>query len=247
MKKILIITFLVLGFYDQMYSQKPPFNLIKVGINGFAAFTDTSYLNSLSSNWIDQVAEASNAEVTSETKPLPINLEYGFQPFFIVHPVRYLQVGIKVDIGYSTHLTKFENPLTQNYSLSVKLRSYSPGVFAYLTFGKFEIGGGVFETYVQYHINDNFFGYNDTWYGNNTGYEVGLGFSSAKEKLVGFTMSVKYRHLFIKELHDSFGRNVTFSSSQENLSLKMSGIVIDMGIYFQFIKLMKKKSETESN
>ena len=197
----------------------------------------------MSSKWLDQVAEASNAEVSGKKQTLPISMEYGFQPFLIVRPLRYLQVGMKVDIGYSSHLSKFANPMTQDYSLSIKLKSYSPGIFAYLTLGNFELGGGVFETYVRYHVNDNFFGYNDTWYGNNTGYEVGLGFSSAKEKLFGFTMSLKYRHLFIKELHDSFGRNLTFSSNQENLSIKMSGIVIDMGIYFQFIKLMKKKNE----
>ena len=247
MKNLFLTTYLIIGFLGQLYCQKPPFNLLKVGVNGFAAFTDTTYMNSMASNWIDQVAEASNAELSGEKKTLPINIEYGFQPFFIVHPVRYLQVGIKVDFGYSSLVSKFENPLTQNYSLSIKLKSYSPGIFAYLTLGKFELGGGVFETYVRYNVNDNFFGYNDTWYGNNTGYEVGLGFSSAKENLVGFTMSFKYRHLFIKELHDSYGRNVTFSSNQENLSIKMSGFVIDMGIYFQFIKLMNKKGGKATN
>lgn len=226
------------------FGQKPPFCLIKLGIKGSFGIINKNYLNNLKSDWIDKVVEESNAELSSEPNQMPFNIEYGFQPFLIIHPLRLFQVGVKMDFSYSNLNAKFENQIiNQDFELKLKVRSYMPGVFAYLTLGKFELGGGLFQSYTNIYINDDFFGYQDTWYNSNTGYEISVGFSTAKEKLVGFTMDIRYRGLISSPLKDSFNRNVTYMDTRDNLSLNLSGFILDIGLYFQFIKLNKKNNE----
>lgn len=237
---ILLSTFLCTTY---SFGQKPTFNLIKLGVKGFCGITAKNNLNNISSDWLDKVVEVSHAELSGEPISIPFNIEYGYQPFLLIRPLRLLQIGCKMDFSYSNLTAKFENQfINQDYQFNVKTRSYLPGIFAYLTLGKFELGGGLFQSYTNIYINDNFFGYQDTWYGSNTGYEISIGFSTTKEKLVGFTMDIRYRGLIVNSLKDSFNRNVTYTT-QDNFSLNMSGFIIDMGLYFQFIKLKKKNNE----
>ena len=241
MMKIVVALTLFLNFFicdNCLFAQETPYNLIKFGIMGYGAITDTSHINSMANDWIYKVVEESNAEVSSEPKLLPFNIEYGFQPFILIRPIKFLQIGVKMDFAYSKLVSKFQNPLfRQNYELNINMKSYIPGVFSYLTLGKFELGGGVIRSFTNVKINDGFFGYKDTWYGKNTGYELSLGRSTSLERHVGFTISVKYRSLFINEIKDTLNRIVVYSGTRENLSLDMSGFMIDMGLYFQFIKI----------
>ena len=105
------------------------------------------------------------------------------------------------------------------------------------------MGGGIFYSYTSICGNDNFFGYSDTWFGKNKGYELGMGFSTSREKHFGYTMRIKYRDLLVSDLKDSFNRYVVYTDTRENISLKMSGFIIEMGLYYQFIKIGKGKNE----
>ena len=239
---IIMLTFLTSGY--SLFAQEKSFNLIKIGVKGFGGITDTCYLNSIVNEWIYMVVDVSNAELQGEPITLPFNIEYGYQPFIIIHPIKFLQIGVKMDFVYSNILSKFENPLlNDNYELQIKMKSYMPSVFTYLTLGKFELGGGIIQSFTSIQVKDNFFGYNDKWYGNNTGYELSLGFSTSQKKRFGFTMSIKYRGLFINEFNDNLNRKVIFSNNHENLSIDMSGFSLEMGLYFQFIKLKKQENE----
>jgi len=246
MNKISVLTLFLVSFFCSNYltAQENQYNIIKFGIKANGGITDTNQLNSIRDYWFERVVEESNAELTGDLMSFPYNIEYGYQPFLIVRPFNFLQIGIKIDFTYSKLAAKFQNPLSkQEFELNIKTKSYLPGVFTYLTLGKYEIGGGIFHSYTNIHLNDGFFGYKDTWYSEGNGYELGLGYSSTKEKHIGFTMGIKYRNLNIDDFKDSFNREVIYSGSQENLSLKMSGFIIEMGLYFQFVKNNKEKNE----
>lgn len=239
---IIFLIFLLSG--NRILAQDKPFNLIKFGIKGFGGITETCYLNTMTNDWFENVVAASNTELLSEPVTLPFNIIYGFQPFVIIRPIRYIQFGVKMDYGFSNLTAQFQNQLVnQNYELNIKTKSYMPGVFAYITLGKIELGGGFFSSYTYIDVNDDFFGYRDKWYGLNTSYELSLGFSTSHEKHVGFTMAIKYRDLFINDFEDNLNRKITYSNSQENMSLDMSGIILEMGLYFQFVKMKKQKDE----
>jgi hypothetical protein len=244
-KLVVFIIFLIfLLITGRISAQEKPYNLIKFGIKGFGGITDTSHLNILINDWFENVVEISDAELESEPFTLPFNMQYGFQPFVIIRPIRVLQFGVKMDYAFSNLTAKFENQLiNQNYELNIKTNSYMPGVFAFLTLGKMELGGGLFSSYTYVNVNDDFYGYQDKWHGTNTGYEISLGFSTTREKSAGFTMTIKYRDLFIDDFEDNLNRKITYSNSQENMSLNMSGIILEMGLYFQFIKMKKQKDE----
>jgi hypothetical protein len=239
----IFLIFLLNG--SKILAQDKPFNLIKFGIKGFGGITETCYLNTMTNEWLERVVDASNAELQNEPVTLPFNIEYGFQPFVIIRPFRLLQIGIKMDYSFSNLAAKFQNPLlsNQNYKLNFKMKSYIPGVFAYLTLGKMELGGGLFRSYTYIDVNDDFFGYEDKWYGANTGYELNLGFSSSREKHIGFTMGIKYRGLLINDFEDNLKRKITYSDNQKSMTINMSGFFIEMGIYFQFVKIKKQKDE----
>jgi hypothetical protein len=238
----IFLVFLLSG--SRTFAQEKPYNLIKFGVKGFGGITDTCHLNTMVNEWFQKVVDASNAELLSEPVTLPFNIGYGYQPFFIIRPLRFLQIGVKVDYSFSNLSAKFQNPLSsQNYELNIKMKSYNPGIFTYLTLGKMELGGGLFRSYTFIDVNDAFFGYQDKWYGTNTGYELSLGFTSNSEKNVGFTMAIKYRDLLIDDFEDNYKRKITYSDNQENMSLDMSGFILEMGVYFQFVKLKKQKDE----
>lgn len=246
---IFILITLIQGiFYSNISIAQPTeHKLLKAGIKGTVGFTFSNDLNTLKTNWIDMVAEESNVEIEGNLISVPLNFEYGFQPYLSVHPIKLLQVGIKMDFAYSSQKSTFENPIiNETYELKFKTKSYIPGVFACLTLGKFEIGAAVIQSYNNIFVNDDFLGYNDTWYGKNMGYEFSLGFSTSHNKLLGFTTSIKYRGLKINEFEDTLNRKVVYNDTEENLSLNMSGIIINAGLYFQFINLKKKVNE-ESN
>ena len=244
-KKILILAIVILCTANWTYSQDKPYKLLKFGVKGFGGFTDTTYLNTLTTNWLNMVVEASGAELMYETIVIPINVEYGFQPFLIIRPIRQIQIGIKMDYALSNLTSQFQNPLIddQTYRLSINTKSYIPGIFAYLTLGKFELGGGLLQSYTFIDLSDDFFGYQDTWYGSNTGYELSLGFSTSRERHVGFTMSLRYRDLLIGSFTDNLNRDISYSNRSEQMPVNMSGLIIDMGIYFQFVGLRKHRNE----
>ncbi len=243
-KSCCIIFLILLLSGSRVLAQDKPFNLIKFGIKGFGGMTETCYLNTMTNDWFESVVDASNAELQSEPVTLPFNIEYGFQPFVIIRPFRLLQIGVKMDYAFSNLTAQFQNQLVnQNYELKIKTKSYMPGVFAYITLGKMELGGGFFSSYTNVDVNDDFFGYRDKWYGTNTGYELSLGFSTSHEKRVGFTMAIKYRDLFIDDFEDNLNRKITYSNSQENMSLDMSSIILEIGFYFQFVQMKKQKDE----
>ncbi|MCK9618030.1 MAG: hypothetical protein M0R21_09380 [Lentimicrobiaceae bacterium] len=243
-KKLYFIILIFLFTGISLFAQEKPYNLIKFGVKGFGGITDTCYLNTMVTDWFNKVVDASNAELQSDPVTLPFNIEYGYQPFIIIRPLRLLQIGVKMDYAFSSLTVQFQNQLiNQNYELNIKKKSYNPGVFAYLTLGKMELGGGLFRSYTYLDITDDFFGYKDKWYGTNTGYELSLGFSSSREKHVGFTMGIRYRDLLINEFEDNLKRKITYSDNQENISLNMSGFFIEMGLYFQFVKIKKQKNE----
>jgi hypothetical protein len=223
-----------------LVAQEKPYNFIKFGIRGTGGITDTSYLNSMVNEWYESVVDASNAELQGELIALPVNVEYGYQPFVLIRPLRFIQIGAKMDYTFSSLSGKFQNPITnEKYELSFRAKSYIPSLFAVLALGKLEAGGGVFRSYTNIQVNDNFFGYSDSWFGTNTGYELSLGFSSTSKKHVGFTMGIKYRDLFIESFSDSLNRRITYTNSTEDMSLGMSGFIFELGLYFQFIKINK--------
>jgi hypothetical protein len=238
-----VIAVLILNT-GNLAAQEKPFHLLKFGVKGFGGITDTCYLNTMINNWFDNVVSASNADLENEQFTLPFNIEYGFQPFFIVQPVKYLQIGLKLDCSFSDLAAKFQNPLTsQNYELNIKMESFNPGVFANLTFGKIEMGGGIFKSYTNIEVNDSFYGYKDTWRGSNTGYELSLGFSSTRERRAGFTMAIKYHDLFIDDFEDTMNRKITYTGTQEKMSVNRPGFFLEIGFYFQFINMKKQKDE----
>ena len=167
-----------------LFAQKPSFHLLKFGVKGLGGVTSANHLNRLTENWLQNTAEASNIELLGEeVNQLPFNIEVGYQPFFITRPVRLLQIGVKMDHSFSRMSAKFSNGFTnQGYELNINSESYIPGAFAYLTLGKLELGAGMIYAHTSVNINDDFFGYQDTWYGKNRGYEVSLGFSTNQEK-----------------------------------------------------------------
>ena len=227
-----------------VYGQKSPYNLLKFGIKGTVGITDSTYLNKMANTWIDRVVEESNAELLGDPVTFPFNIEYGYQPFLIVRPLKFLQIGAKIDMTYSNLVAQFQNPLiTRNYEMRVKTQSYSPGMYSYLSLGNLEFGGGIFRSYTTIHVDDNFFGYYDKWHSSNTGYELSLGFSSSSEKHVGFTMSVRYRNLLVNKFNDSMNRTVSYWVTNENLSVDMTGFFLDMGLYIQLVTLNKNRHE----
>lgn len=243
---ILIVALLFIG-NNWVQAQDKTYNLIKIGIKGFAGGTEKTYLNTMSSKWIEGVADASGAELMNEPTTLPFSIEYGFQPFIIIQPIRQIQIGLKMDYALSNLSSEFQNSLLSdlNYKLDINTKSYIPGVFTYLTVGKMKIGGGVLHSYTTINLNDKFFGYQAEWNGSNTGYELSLGFSSTHEKYFGYTIAIKYRNLFLNNLKDNLNREISYSDNNESMSLNMSGFFIEAGIYFQFVKLKKQKDEIE--
>ncbi|HYV92673.1 MAG TPA: hypothetical protein VE978_12835 [Chitinophagales bacterium] len=240
-KTIIILFLLTFNLCSSLCAQDTILKLIKVGVKGSFGTDFKNELTNLADQWIDNTAEVSNVELSSNVISLPFSFEYGYQPFFFVHPIRLLQVGVKMDASFSTIRSKFENTLIQEtYDLKIQMRSYIPGAYAYLTLNRFEIGGGVLYSYSSVKVSDDFFGYYDIWSGKNIGYEASMGFSSWQEHLVGFTMSVRYRYLQFEKLTDSYNRKVTYSDSQKNMPLNLSGLFVDAGLYFQFINLKRK-------
>jgi hypothetical protein len=244
-KNMYILTIFFLFFATGIFSQDKSYNLLKFGVKGFGGLTDETYLNTMSTDWFDMAVEVSGAELMNEPITLPINIEYGFQPFIIIHPIRQIQIGLKMDYASSSLTSQFQNPLlnSENYKLNIKTKSYIPGIFTYITLGKLELGGGIFQSFTYVNVNDDFFGYQDKWYGTNTGYELSLGFSTSLQRHFGYTMSIKYRDLIINNLKDNLNRDITYSDNNERISLNMSGLIVEMGIYFQFIKIKKQKDE----
>jgi len=243
----LSVCFLLLLSANNMFAQEKPYKLIKFGIKGFGGVTDTTYLNTMVIDWFDKVLYASNAEYISEPVFLPFNIEYGYQPFFVVQPLNFLQLGVKADYSFSHLKGIFQNKtFNQDYELNIKSKSYIPGIYAILALGKLELGGGLFRAYTQIELIDGFFGYNGTWHGQNAGYELSLGFSTTKIKSLGFTMSLRYRDLVINELKDELNRKVTWSNSYDNMSLNMTGLFIEMGLYLQLIKINWRQNEKQN-
>lgn len=237
----------VFNFDKSCLGQSDQIKLLKIGINGVGGIIFSSQLNTLKTSWTDMVVEESNFEAEGNTLSIPLRFEYGFQPYLSIHPIKLLQVGIKMDFTYSSSKSKFENSIiNETFELKFKRKTYIPGVYALLTLNKFEIGAALIQSYNEMQVTDDFFGYNDTWYGKNLGYEVSVGFTTSHQNLMGFNMSIKYRGLKINELEDSLNRKVTYNDTQENLSLNLSGIIINVGLYFQFMELKKRKNE-ESN
>ncbi len=240
LKKISILTLLLtfLSYNNFLLAQEESFNLIKFGIKGYGGLLENNQLNTMANNWIDKVAEESNVEFIGDPITLPFNIEYGYQPFVIIRPYNFLQIGIKMNFAFSKLNSKFQNPLIkQSYELDININSYMPGIYTYLTLTNLEFGGGIFHAYTNVHVNDNFFGYQDAWYGSKTGFELSFGYSNDLKEYIGFTFNIKYRDLLINEFRDKLNRIVSFSNKQKNMSLNMSGFIVEMGLYFQFIKI----------
>jgi hypothetical protein len=211
---ILITLLMPLVCSRGLMAQDQPINLIRVGIKAMGGATDTSYLSQMTKIWIHDVAEASNTQLQNEPVSLPLNLEYGYQPFLIIRPWRFLRIGLKMDCAYSGSTAKFKNQLTnQDYSLRIRNISYIPGVFAGYVYDKWELGAGVIRAYTSVKLNDGFFGYHDTWHGKNSGWELMLGRSSVREKPVGYSITIKYRALKIPEFKDTYNRQVAFADT----------------------------------
>lgn len=245
-KKTFILTIVFLFLANGVHSQDKPYNLVKFGIKAFGGVTEKTYINTISTNWFNKVVDASGAELLNEPYTLPANIQYGFQPFVIVRPLRQIQIGFKMDYALSNLSSEFQNSLLSDlyYKLDINTKLYIPGVFTYLTLGKMEIGGGIFHSYTTINLKDDFFGYQAEWNGSNTGYELSLGFSSTHEKYFGYTIAMKYRDLFLNNLKDNLNREISYADNNESMSLNMSGIFIEVGIYFQFVTLKKQKDET---
>lgn len=239
-----VVCFYLLLILSQscLFAQSTSYKLFKTGFQGFAGVTNENYLNNMVEGWFNDIAEANNGYLSEDPILLPFNIEYGYQPFFTVHPTRFLQIGMKLDVGYSNLVAEFQNETTnQSYDYQIKVRSYTPGLFSYLTLGKFEIGGGLIHSFSNVNVKDDFFGYYDTWYGKDFGYEIIMGFSTSKEKPVGFTMSIKYRGLLIGNYEDSFNRDIIIQNGHDKIMLDMSGFIISMGLYGQFLKIDRQK------
>jgi hypothetical protein len=227
-----------------LFAQRSPYNIINIGASGCVGFTDTNFLNTLTYRWNDRVMQSGDFE--NEYMPIVsgVNMEYGYQPFIKIQPTSFLQLAFKVDIAYSNIKSNLKDQLNeQEYELNLKLRSYIPGAFAYLTLGKFELGGGVIYSFTNINVNDDFFGYNDKWHGENLGYEAGFGFSNARDKLVSFSLTFKYRGLFIEDLYDKYGRKIGNSDAWTDTSLKMSGLLIQMSLGLRFIEINPGETE----
>jgi len=238
-KNIAILTlFLIFLFYTpSLFAQVGSFNLIKFGLKGSGGFTESNHLNSMTDNWIGMVAEASNIDIRGDALSLPFNIDYGYQPFIIIRPLHFLQIGIKIDFNFSALTATFKNPISkQDFTLDIKTKSYMPGIYSYLTWADLELGIGILHSYSNIQVKDTFFGYDDTWFGTNTGYEISLGYSSTSSDYFGYSMSVKYRGLHITDFKDRLNRKVTYSDKVGNMSVYMSGFFVEMGFYLQFIK-----------
>jgi hypothetical protein len=239
---LLILTIISAG--NLLSAKTKPYNLIKFGVKGYAGIIDTCYLNSLGMEWTYKVIEESNLELLVEPITLPFNIQYGYEPFLIIRPIPFLQVGVKVDYLISGVAAMVMNTtINQNYLLNINIKSYNPCVFANLSLGNLELGGGLFKSYTNIGFKDDFYGYQDKWYGSSAGWEFNAAFSSSKERLIGFTFGVRYRDLFISEFKDQLNRDVTFSKTNDKFSLDLSGFTIETGIFIQLIKLGRHKNE----
>ncbi|HKR03904.1 MAG TPA: hypothetical protein VJY62_04645 [Bacteroidia bacterium] len=251
-KKIILLSLIMISlcFFNSLFAQsdKEPFSVLKIGIKGYGGFAVKNELNKMSETWLKNAAKASNMNLETEPAGRPINFQYGYQPFFIIRPVRFLQIGIKTDFDFIYKIKSvYKNDIVQeDYQMNIRIKSYMPGAFAYFTFDKIELGGGILYSYTNVNFTDDFFGYYDEWNGKNTGYEVSLGVSSAEEKKFGITSCFRYRGLNINKFKDSFNRNITYSNTQKDFSLKISGFLIDFGLYYKFISIKKNKPKEDN-
>jgi hypothetical protein len=217
------------------HAQESAHNLIQVGIKGIAGVSKITEINDFAVKWIDNIETATNVSITNKPSVVPYNFEYGFQPYLTIRPLRFFQAGIKMDYAISPLKVKLQN------ELNLKLTSFIPGVYASLRFGNFEIGGGLLHSFTRVNIKDDFLGYYDSWNGKNYGYEVNMGIISPKGRYFGYTMNISYRSLFINELTDNYKRTVTHSDSNQNFKLDLTGVVLNLGIYLNFINIGKCK------
>ncbi len=241
--KIILLTIIICNW--NIVSGQKEYNLLKIGIKGSGGVSWCKNLTNSYDKWIDDWESTTNMQIVNRNILFPIIWDYGFQPYLTITPVRYLQIGGKMDYLYSSHYynSKFGDTL-----LKVKIKTYMPCAYLLLTLGKFELGGGLIFGYTSVHWKDDFFGYNDYWQGKRLGYEISMGFSFPldKKKHFGIGFDMIYRHINFNKLTDGYERTLKVENTNDNYSVNMSGILLNLGIYYHFITINKKKNEDKN-
>jgi|GEM_PF-3638950 len=217
------------------YAQKDTCrSFIRIGIKGTMGGAKINEINDLATRWMDAIENTTNIQITRPTM-LPVNIEYGGQAYISMMPLKFLQIGAKLDYTMAPLEVKVQN------SLKLNVVSFIPETYILLTFGKFETGGGLLYSFTNIKVKDDFFGYNDNWYGKNLGYEFTIGFTSGLQKTIGYSFHVSYRSLIVDNVNDSFKRTMAITDSQKNPIFDLTGVSINAGIYLNLFKIRRKK------
>ena len=203
----------------------------RLGINGATGLTSITDLNSIADTWLKARDDSSSSEmmqVSHEGAEMPINYEYGFQPFITITLWNLWQIGLKYDYLQSPHIY---NSLFKD-TIKVQIDAHVPSLFTGLHLGSFEIGGGILYAVSTVNWDDNFFGYSSKWAASGWGYEFKIGAAPRFGGYVGMNISAGYRGLILKSVCDNAGREIFFTDTGKPLKLNMSGLVINLGLYF---------------
>jgi hypothetical protein len=205
--------------------------IFRIGINGAGGVMSITDLNNLADTWLtahDDSLSSSTVQISHEGDKIDFNIEYGVQPFFCFTLWNIWQIGGKFDYLLSPHLY---NSLLRD-TIKIDLQTYIPSIYTALRLGAFEIGGCAINAISTVNWNDNFFGYKSKWSASDWGYEVKLGLAPRMGKYAGFNFSVGYRSLVLKNVFDNSGRRIYFSNSGKPFTLDLSGVVVNLGLYF---------------
>jgi hypothetical protein len=205
----------------------------RIGINGSFGIMNIKDLNGLADAWIkakDDSSRTGGDSATHQGFSIPLNLEFGFQPFVSFTLWNRLVLGGKIDYLWSSH---FYNSLFKD-TLTIKLKTVIPAITGALKAGPFEIGGSALYAVSSVNWSDNFFGYSSQWNARGWGYEINLCLAPQAWKYMGTTISLGYRGLVVGDVYDNAGRKLYFAESGEPFTLSLSGFVMNVGIFFGY-------------
>jgi hypothetical protein len=206
-------------------------NLIQFGIRGSFSIGSVESVNDLASKWSDEKSDMMSSdliEMEYQGLDLPINFEFGFEPFIRVLPFRFLAVHAGFGYGHSPHLY---NSVFKD-TIEININTYMPSAGIQFILGRFLLGISYIHGITQVEWQDEFFVYDATWYATTPGFIGNCGLIIPIGKFFGFEMNAKYRYLKHNEIKDNSGRMIRYSETGENLEINLSQFVLDMGLYF---------------
>ncbi len=207
-----------------LHAQNQNFSF-KFGIESGVGLFKPDDINQLVENWLE-----SQYGFVYNNSDIKIRPDLIFNSYLAYSLHEYVELRLDFEYVYSPAV--FDSFISDD--LNIAIMSYSPGVSVNLKWEIFQFGGGIFRYYSLIEWEDKIFNYIDTWQGDNYGFHLNAGISLQMSSHLGFSSTILYRSITIKELKDKNNRVLIHIPENRNFTLDISGFEFRMGLFYTF-------------